>query len=171
MSWSADRAQYLIDTLGLSPHPEGGHYVRTYQADLTLANLPGRGPRPAATAIYFLLGAAQATTTLHRLKSDELFHLYEGGPLEVLILSPESGGQVKRLGMNFAAGERPQLVIPANSWFAAELPAGVPHCLWGCTVAPGFDFADFEMAQGVALCDQYPAFASRIVRMLAPGRD
>lgn len=164
-----DRAQYLIDTLGLSPHPERGHYAVTYRAGLTVANLPHHaGPRPASTAIYFLLSAAQGATYLHRLKSDELFHLYEGGPLDVVILSPGSGGRVERLGLDLGAGERPQLVIPAGSWFAAELPAGVAHCLWGCTVAPGFDFADFELASGPDLCAQFPSFAARLARMVRP---
>jgi predicted cupin superfamily sugar epimerase len=163
-----DRVQQLIDTLGLSPHPERGHYAVTYRSKLTLDGLPHGAPRPASTAIYFLLAAAQGATYLHRLKSDELFHLYEGGPLDVLILPPGSGGRIERLGLDLAAGQRPQLVIPAGTWFAAELPAGVGHCLWGCTVAPGFDFADFELGAGPELAAQYPAFAARIGRMLRP---
>jgi uncharacterized protein len=163
-----DRAQHLIDTLGLSPHPERGHYAVTYRAGLTVGNLPHGADRPASTAIYFLLTAAQGATFLHRLKSDELFHLYEGGPLDVLILTPGSGGRVERLGLDLAAGERPQLVIPAGSWFAAQLVPGVTHCLWGCTVAPGFDFADFELAAGPELCAQFPSFAARMAPMLRP---
>jgi predicted cupin superfamily sugar epimerase len=165
---AVDRARYLIDTLGLSPHPERGHYAVTYRAGLTVEGLPHGAPRPASTAIYFLLGAGERATYLHRLKSDELFHLYEGGPLDVLILSPGGAGRLHRLGLDFASGERPQLVIPAGSWFAAELPAGVAHCLWGCTVSPGFDFADFELAAGPELCAQFPAFADRMAGMLRP---
>jgi predicted cupin superfamily sugar epimerase len=112
-----------------------------------------------------LLGDDQRATYLHRLKSDELFHLYEGGPLEALLLAPDGTGRVARLGLDLARGERPQLVIPAGTWFAAELAPGVEHCLWGCTVAPGFDFADFELAAGPELAAAYPSFADRIARM------
>lgn len=168
-----DRAQLLIDTLGMMPHPERGHYAVTYRSGLTVSGLTGSdlphgAPRPASTAIYFLLRASEGATYLHRLKSDELFHFYEGGPLDVVILSAGSGGRVERLGLDLAAGQRPQLVIPAGSWFAAELPPGVEHCLWGCTVAPGFDFADFELAEGPELAAQFPSFAPHIARMLRP---
>jgi predicted cupin superfamily sugar epimerase len=155
------RAQEIIDKLGLAPHPERGYYLETYRAATSIST--AAGPRAVSTAIYFLL-AQQRATHLHRLKSDELFHLYEGGPLEVLLLSPD-GGRVARLGRDLDAGERPQLVIPAGTWFGTELPAGVEFCLWGCTVAPGFDFADFELAAGPELAARYPEFAERIGRM------
>jgi len=159
-----DRAQELIDTLGLIPHPERGHYVETYRAALAVDGLPHGGARAASTAIYFLVTRAQPTTYLHRLKSDELFHLYEGGPLDVLLLGA-GGGEVRRLGLDVAAGERPQLVIAAGTWFAVELAPAATHCLFGCTVAPGFDFADFELAQGPELAGLYPEHAVRIARM------
>ena len=159
-----DRAQELIETLGLLPHPERGHYVETYRAPLAVDGLPHRGARAASTAIYFLVTRAQPTTYLHRLKSDELFHLYEGGPLDVLLLGA-GGGEVRRLGLDIAAGERPQLVIAAGTWFAVELAPAATHCLFGCTVAPGFDFADFELAQGPELAGLYPEHAVRIARM------
>ena len=149
----------------MQPHPERGYYIRTYQSDLQLSGLPHGAPRPASTAIYFLLGDDQRATYLHRLRSDELFHLYEGGPLEALLLSPDGNGRVARLGLDLPAGERPQLVIPAGTWFAAELAPGVAHCLFGCTVAPGFDFADFDLATGPELAARYPSFADRIARM------
>jgi predicted cupin superfamily sugar epimerase len=157
-----DRAQELKERLGLQPHPERGHYVETYRASLEVST--AAGPRSASTAIYFLLTDEQNATFLHRLRSDELFHLYEGGPLEVLLLGAE-GGRVVRLGRDLAAGERPQLVIPAGTWFGTELPAGVAYCLWGCTVAPGFSFEDFALAQGPELAVRYPEHAARIARM------
>jgi hypothetical protein len=162
-----DRAQELIERLGLIPHPERGHYVETYRAPLAVDAVPHGGARAASTAIYFLVTRAQPTTYLHRLKSDELFHLYEGGPLDVLLLGA-AGGEVRRLGLDLAAGARPQIVIPAGTWFAVELPGDVPHCLFGCTVAPGFDFADFELAGGPELAARYPAHAARIARMTRP---
>jgi predicted cupin superfamily sugar epimerase len=163
-----DRAQQLIDRLGLMPHPERGYYVESYRASLVVGASPHGGARAASTAIYFLVTRAQPTTYLHRLKSDELFHLYEGGPLEVLLLGATGGGDVRRLGLDVAAGERPQLVIPAGTWFAVELPAAASHCLFGCTVAPGFEFADFELAEGPELAARYPAHAARIARMSRP---
>src|SRR6476646_4194340 len=162
-----DHAQELIETLGLLPHPERGHYVETYRAPLAVDAASHGGARAASTAIYFLVTRAQPTTYLHRLKSDEVFHLYEGGPLEVLLLAP-TGGEVRRLGLDIAAGARPQLVIPAGTWFAVELAAGSSHCLFGCTVAPGFDFADFELAEGPELAARHPAHAARIARLTRP---
>jgi uncharacterized protein len=161
-----DRAQELIERLGLAPHPERGFYVETYRAPLAVDGLPHGGPRAASTAIYFLITAAEPSTFLHRLRSDELFHLYEGGPLEVLLLAPSGAGEVRRLGLDVAAGERPQLVIPARTWFGVELATGATHCLFGCTVAPGFDFADFELADGPELAARYPREAARIARMV-----
>lgn len=163
------RAAELIATLGLAPHPEGGHFARTYTAALTLDGMAHGGPRAAASAIYFLLGDERRVSRLHRLRSDELFHLYEGGPLEVLLLPEDGDGHVARLGLDLAAGARPQLVIPAGTWFGAELPPGVGHCLWGCTVAPGFDLADFALAtaaDGEALAQRHPEHADRIARLL-----
>jgi predicted cupin superfamily sugar epimerase len=158
------RAAEIIHSLGLAPHSERGAFVETYRAPLAVET--ARGPRAASTAIYFLLApeAGATATYLHRLRSDELFHLYEGGPLDVLLLGPD-GGRVARLGRDLGAGERPQLAIPAGTWFGTELPPGVPLCLWGCTVAPGFEFADFELADGPELAARYPEHAARIAGM------
>ena len=125
--------------------------------------------RAASTAIYFLVTASEPDTYLHRLKSDEIFHLYDGGPLDILRLFPDGAWDVARLGMDLAAGERPQIVIPAGTWFGTALVVGASHCLVGCTVAPGFDFADFELAAGPDLAARYPEAAARIQRMTRPG--
>jgi len=167
-----DRAAEIIQRLGLQPHPERGFFVETYRAP-ALVTAPANGARRAAgTAIYFLVTRAQPATYLHRLLSDELFHLYEGGPLEVLLLREPAGAargsQLARLGLDLAAGERPQLAISAGTWFAVELAAGASHCLFGCTVAPGFDFADFELAAGPELAARFPDHAARISRMTRP---
>jgi predicted cupin superfamily sugar epimerase len=162
------RARELIERLGLAPHPERGYFVETYRSPLSLGNIPHGAPRAASTAIYFLVTSAQPTTYLHRLKSDELFHLYEGGPMDVLLLRDGDAGRVARLGLDVAAGERPQLVIPAGTWFAVELAPEATHCLFGCTVAPGFDFADFELSEGPELAARFPAHAARIAKMTRP---
>ena len=159
------RARVLIDTLGLAPHPERGFYVQTYRAAGQVTASSHAGARAASTAIYFLVTADEPVTSLHRLKSDEVFHLYEGGPLEILRLYADGRWDVGRLGLDLDAGERPQIVVPAGTWFGTELAAGASHCLVGCTVAPGFEFADFELAEGPELEAHYPSAADRIRRM------
>jgi|SRR6185503_516072 len=157
--------QALIEKLGLIPHPERGYYRESYRAVTDVQSTKHAGSRAASTAIYFLVTADEPATFLHRLISDEVFHLYDGGPLEILRLHPDGNWDVAMLGMNLAAGERPQIVVPAGTWFGTELRAGASHCLVGCTVAPGFEFADFELAQGPELEARYPDAADRIRRM------
>ena len=164
------RARVLIEALGMAPHPERGFYAETYRAPERVTPGSRSTERSASTAIYFLVTADEPVTSLHRLKSDEVFHLYEGGPLEILRLYADGGWDVGRLGLDLAAGERPQIVVPAGTWFGTELSAGATHCLVGCTVAPGFEFADFELAEGPELEAQYPAAADRIRRMRRPVR-
>lgn len=167
---SSARVREIIERLALAPHPERGFFVETHRASTTVSAATHAGPRAAATAIYFLIGADAPATYLHRLLSDEVFHLYEGGPLEILRLHPDGRWDVARLGLGLGAGERPQIVIPAGTWFGTELVAGASHCLVGCTVAPGFEFADFELAEGPELAARYPAAAARIARMSRPTR-
>jgi len=161
---TSQRPQFLIGRLGLQPHPERGYFAETYRATATV-RAEGREARSASTAIYFLVTADVPSTSLHRLRSDEVFHLYEGGPLDILRLAPDGSWDVARLGLDIDAGERPQIVIPAGTWFGTELTRGASHCLIGCTVAPGFDFADFELSDDAALATQYPGAAERITRM------
>jgi predicted cupin superfamily sugar epimerase len=155
----------IIEKLGLEPHPERGYYKETFRARAEVESARHSGRRAASTAIYFLVTAEAPSTFLHRLISEEVFHLYDGGPLEILRLLPDGTWDVAVLGMNLDAGERPQIVIPAGAWFGTELRAGASHCLVGCTVAPGFEFADFELAQGPELESRYPAASDRIRRM------
>jgi hypothetical protein len=162
---SAARAREIVERLGLGPHPERGFFVETHRAETAVTAATHGGPRAAATAIYFLVTAEAPSTYLHRLRSDEVFHLYEGGPLEILRLYPDGRSDVARLGLDLAAEERPQIVIPAGTWFGTELAPGAAYCLVGCTVAPGFEFSDFDLAQGPELAARYPAVAARIARM------
>ena len=168
MADPVNRLNEIITILKLAPHPERGFFVETHRAATAVTAATHAGPRAAATAIYFLIGADAPATYLHRLRSDEVFHLYEGGPLEILRLHPDGQADVARLGLDLAAGERPQIVIPAGTWFGTELVGGASHCLVGCTVAPGFEFADFELAAGPELAARYPAVAERIARMSRP---
>jgi predicted cupin superfamily sugar epimerase len=166
---SPDRVERLIELLALKPHPERGFYAETHRATERVRCAGHAGERSASTAIYFLIGASQPITFLHRLASDEVFHLYEGGPLEVLRLMPDGSSDVARLGLDLARGERPQLVLERGTWFGTELSAGATHCLIGCTVAPGFEFEDFELANAAELSRRYPSQRDRIARMLRPG--
>src|SRR3712207_5205081 len=116
-----ERVRNLIETLGLVPHPERGFYSETHRSSLRVHSPSHPGERAASTAIYFLVSADQPITSLHRLASDEVFHLYEGGPLEVLRLLPDGSSNVARLGLDLERGERPQLALERGTWFGCEL--------------------------------------------------
>ena len=149
MEPAATDAQRWIDRLHLEPHPEGGFYRQTYRASLTLPNsaLPGyTGDRAASTAIYFLLAGDQFSA-FHRLRSDELWHFYAGSSLVVHVIEPGGNYRQLLLGSNYAADEQFQAVVPAGCWFGSSLRQPDTFALVGCTVAPAFDFADFEMAK------------------------
>jgi predicted cupin superfamily sugar epimerase len=152
-------AQYWIDGLSLSPHPEGGYYRVTYQSTLTIVQdaLPSafHGNRSASTAIYFLL-AQKDFSAFHRIASDELWHFYAGSALVVYVIDPEGNDSELHLGDAFEAGEVFQAVVKGGCWFASRLKDPAGFALVGCTVAPGFDFADFEMAKRAELTSTYP---------------
>ena len=153
-----------IACLQLEPHPEGGYFRRSYTAELTLV-LPDRaGPRPVATAIYYLLKGGQRSR-LHRLKSDELWHFYTGSPLTVHVLDGEGQCAARLLGNDPTLGQQFQLSTSAGCWFGATVDDPAGFSLVGCTVAPGFDFADFELADRVTLTRQYPHYAALIERL------
>jgi uncharacterized protein len=131
-------ADEVVRLLGLRPHPEGGHYRETFRDAATV----GAG-RAASTAIYFLLRAGERSRW-HRVDAAEVWHFYLGAPLALRVAV---AGELTtlRLGADLAAGERPQLVVPAGAWqSAASLGAWT---LVGCTVAPGFEFSGFELAE------------------------
>jgi predicted cupin superfamily sugar epimerase len=154
--------------LDLKPHPEGGYYREVYRSDETIAwpALPSRfpGARPFSTSIYFLLATGQASR-LHRLRSDEIWHLYEGGPAVLHILDPEWGYRRLVLGRDPGRLEAHQHVLRAGWWFGAELAPEASYVLAGCTLAPGFDFTDFELGRRDALRAAFPAQAAIINRL------
>ncbi len=154
------KAQYWIEHLGLSPHPEGGHYRATYKSDLTIARsaLTGafHGDRSASTAIYFLL-AGKDFSAFHRIASDEVWHFYTGSALVVYVIDPEGNYSELHLGDRPEAGEAFQAVVKGRCWFASRLKDATGFALAGCTVAPGFEFADFELAKRSELTSAYPA--------------
>ena len=159
-------ARELIDRLGLTPHPEGGFYRETYRAPDSVQVSGFAGSRSVSTAIYYLLAAGDRSM-LHRIKSDEVWHFYAGDPLLIVSLSPDGGLTEFRLGNNVARGETPQHIVPAGHWFGACPAEGSAFALVGCTVAPGFDFADFEMGSRAALTAEFPQHVDWIRRLTA----
>jgi predicted cupin superfamily sugar epimerase len=149
--------EQLISHLQLKPHPEGGFYAETFRSTLSVDSSEHQATRSASTAIYFLL-RRQDVSAFHRVSSDEVWHHYLGDPLELFLIDSEGSLQVLRLGTDFANGERPQALAPRNVLQAARVAEGeYGFMLCGCTVAPGFDFADFELPSRASLSAQYPA--------------
>lgn len=142
------KAQHYIATLSLLPHPEGGYYKETYRSEGTLTTASGE--RHYSTAIYFLLEEGNFSA-FHKIKSDELWHFYAGDSLEVIEITTKGELKVTELGPgNF------QYCVPAGHWFGSRVKKGGRFSLVGCTVAPGFDFRDFEMAEREQLMKTFP---------------
>ena len=146
--------------LKLEPHPiEGGWFRRTYTSGGTV-ELP-RGARAQGTAIYYLLEPG-TFSELHVLDSDEIFHFYLGAPVEMLQLFPDGRSAVFTLGPDLAAGQEVQVVVPAGVWQGTRLIGDGKLALLGCTVTPGFDFADYRNAPAAELIAKWPDQAERI---------
>ncbi len=164
--------EQLKEWLKLQPHPrEGGFFVETYRANeqllpSTSGGLPDRykGGRSLGTAIYYML-TPETCSVMHKLQSDEIFHFYAGDPVEMLLLFPGGYGVKKVLGTDLAAGMSPQIVIPRGAWQGARLIPGGRFALMGTTVAPGFDYADYETGNRDALIAAYPEFGEQIARL------
>lgn len=158
----------LVQILGLAPHPEGGYYREVYRAAETVVHpaFPeGRGARrAAATHIYFLLPAEDFSAFHRVVPSDEIWHLYGGDDLELHLIHADGRYETKLLAADPAAGE-PTAVVEAGCWQAARVAPGGAWSFGGCTVAPGFDFADFEMPTADDLLRLHPQH-ERIIREL-----
>ncbi len=170
-------AAYYVKAFNMQPHPEGGYFAETYRSAelIPQSGLPDRfsGARPFSTAIYFLL-ESHHVSALHRIASDEVWHFYAGGPLEIFVISPTGELTIIRLGNNPERGEVFQAVVPAGYWFGSKpavdsAASGVDFSLVGCTVAPGFDFADFEMAKRESLLVMFPQHKEVIEKLSEPG--
>ena len=152
-------AAQLIQQYHLQPHPEGGWYKETYKSTelLPVAALPQRftGERSFSTAIYFLLELGNFSA-FHKIKSDECWHFYAGDSLAVYIIDLQGELSIIELGNDINNGQVFQYVVPANCWFASRPAAESSFCFVGCTVAPGFDFEDFELAAADELSKLYP---------------
>ncbi|WP_348261690.1 cupin domain-containing protein [Telmatobacter sp. DSM 110680] len=153
-------ADEIKNLLNLNPHPvEGGHFRRTYTA---AANVElGRGSRPQGTAIYYLLEPG-TFSEMHMLESDEIFHFYLGDPVEMLQLNPDGRSSVHTLGSDLGAGENVQVLVPAGVWQGMRLIGTGQMALLGCTVVPGFNYADYHNAPFAELAAKWPEQAERI---------
>jgi len=158
-------AEAWIERLGLEPHPEGGLFREVYRSAESIRQeaLPPRfdGPRVLSTAIYFLLRAGDISRW-HRIRQDEVWHFYDGADLRLHRLTPEGEHVTVLLGKG--QGALPMTVVPAGDYFGAEI-AGEGFSLAGCTTAPGFEFADFELPSRDELLAQFPQHAAIIDRL------
>lgn len=163
----AQRISYLKEKLNLEPHPEGGFFKETYRAAAMVSGtaLKPEKPevvRPAATMIYFLV-TPNSFSALHTIMSDEGWHFYEGTGLEVLSINPETGECSRQvLGLDFENGQMPQYLVPAGHIFGSRPFPANGYALVGCTVAPGFDFQDFDLSDKQTLLNQFPHLAQVI---------
>jgi len=159
------RAQDVIEMLQLQPLPgEGGYFAEIYRSSENLDVLPSRyrgEKRSFGTAIYYLV-TPDSFSSLHRLRSDEIFHFYLGDCVEMLQLFPDGSGTIVRIGSDLSAGLRPQVVVPRDTWQGTRLATGGEFALLGTTVAPGFEFSDFEAGSRSDLLQSYPEFAEHI---------
>jgi predicted cupin superfamily sugar epimerase len=163
MFMSADDVIRLLD---LKPQPlEGGFFRETYRSldRVPVHALPGRyrSAKSSSTAIYYLL-TQQTFSALHRLPTDEVYHFYAGDPVELLLLGVHGTGSVVMLGNDLAAAQQPQVVVARGVWQGSRLRPGGAWALLGTTVAPAFDFEDFEVGNGTELATEYPAHAELI---------
>ena len=153
-------AEEIKALLKLEPHPvAGGWYRRTYTSECNVEL--ERGVRACGTAIYYLIEEG-TFSEMHRVASDEIFHFYLGDPVEMLLLYPSGSSAVLTFGQDLEAGQRPQILVPAGVWQGERLVKGGELALFGCTVTPGFDFADYQSGIYAELATKWPAEAERI---------
>ncbi|UCS94572.1 cupin domain-containing protein [Echinicola marina] len=151
--------QQIIEKLGLEPHPEGGFFKEVYRStgEIDQGSLSEDfiGKRNYSTSIYFML-TSDTFSAFHRIHQDEIWHFYKGSPIRLHCLSPDGIHEEFIIGSDLENGQVPQLIVPAGYWFAAEVLEENTFALVGCTVSPGFDFRDFELAEREKLAEAYP---------------
>ncbi|WP_420582498.1 cupin domain-containing protein [Reichenbachiella sp.] len=148
-------AKYWVERLGLEPHPDGGYFKETYRSSASTEFTDFSSERNVSTGIYFLLTAGNFSA-FHRIKSDEMWHFYSGDAISIYVIDQNGKLNEINLGLDLEKGQVPQAVVPAHCWFASKVQDGGAYGLVGCTVAPGFDFEDFEMADRNQLRAEFP---------------
>ena len=160
-------ADFWIQHLKLEKHPEGGAYARVYTSSLQLKRsaLPKdfNGDRAVCTHIYYLLQQNEFST-FHRIQSDELWHFYDGDALKIYEIDKDGNLTEHLLGLEIEKAQSPFCVVKGGNWFAAELITDSNYALVGCTVSPGFDFAEFKIGEKEKLISQYPQHKELIER-------
>ncbi len=163
-----EKIKVLVQSLEMEAHPEGGFYKEVYRSKNTISKTAlGKqfsGDRNYCTSIHFLL-TSDNFSGFHRIKQDEIWNFYEGSPLLVHVIDKEGNYTCHEIGMNPQANLYPQLVVPAGAWFASSVKNKDSYSFVGCTVAPGFDFEDFELAERAILINKYPKHEA-IIRQL-----
>ena len=164
-------ARQIIEALALQPHPiEGGYFRETYRSagSILAASLPAgyrtEAGRSLGTAIYYLL-TGETFSEMHRLPTEEVFHLYLGGPVRMLQLDPDGSSREVVIGADVLAGQQPQVIVPPGVWQGSRLEPGVEFALLGATMAPGFDYADYEQGRRGDLTQRYPEHAAMILEL------
>lgn len=162
-----EKAEYYVNKLKLIAHPEGGYFKEVYRSDEFIEagclQIRYKGKRTFSTSIYFLLEGKQISS-FHKLKSDETWHFYDGSSVKIFIINEKGELIEKLLGKNLEKGEEIQFTIEKNNWFAAEVINKDLFSLIGCTVAPGFEFDDFQLAKREDLVDAFPEHKKLIER-------
>lgn len=158
-------AKQLIDLLDLQPHPEGGFFKEVYRSrDSMNLKEPYNGTRNFSTSIYFML-TSDTFSAFHKINQDEIWHFYKGSPITLHMISPVGNHTMVTIGNNIDRGEVPQFVVPGGHYFGAILTEPNTYALVGCTVSPGFDFADFELSKPKDFLDKFPQHATIITQL------
>ncbi|WP_190811649.1 cupin domain-containing protein [Flagellimonas sp. S3867] len=159
---------FLIEKFDLSPHPEGGYFKETYRSaeEIEETALPNdyKGSRNHSTCIYFLL-TSDTFSAFHKISQDEIWHFYSGSPLKLYLISDNGAYSEYIIGNDFSNGQVAQFVVPGGYWFAAKTIKPNSYSFVGCTVAPGFDFADFVLPERQELIDKFPQHEDIITRL------
>lgn len=154
--------KYFIEQLKMEEHPEGGYYYSKHVSEQLMETPVGN--RAQYTSIYFLL-RSEDISHLHRLQFDEVWYYHAGSALTVHMIHPDGTYEAQKLGLNIAAGEQPQIIVPKHTIFGSSVEDDNTFSLVGCMVSPGFDYADFELFTQAELINQYPEHTSVIKKM------
>ena len=160
-------AETIVKMLSLTKHPEGGFYKEIYRSSTEVEFQEFTGKRNLATGIYYLL-EQDDFSAFHRIKSDETWHFYDGEPMEVIEIDTDGGLTLTLIGNDLMMGDVPQYTVKAGNWFCARSRGEFSFV--GCTVYPGFDFQDFEMAKRKELLSQYPEY-SDVINLFTRDKD
>ncbi|WP_107037475.1 cupin domain-containing protein [Brumimicrobium mesophilum] len=162
------KVEKLVETLNLSPHPEGGFYRETYRSsgNVSESSLGSKyqGERSYSTCIYFLL-TSDNFSAFHKIKQDEIWHHYDGSPIKLHMISAQGEYSVQIIGKDIENGQLPQYVVEGGCWFGSEVLNENDYSLTGCTVSPGFSFEDFELFSRKELIALYPQFDKEITHL------